>query len=578
MRLRVIFAVAACGLTAWIVDAADIPPPRAKLPLSPHPRARAVERIPPPHAAPLVALAPAPRNYDMPVPRHAIAPLIDYHIDAALTEAGVIPAVQADDATLIRRLTLDLVGRIPTTAEVDAFVNSADRDKRAVLVDRLMASPGFARHQAALFEVLFATDNNRRAGTALRDYLTSSLREGKPWDRLFREMMLPVETDPRLKGAAEFIRGRVADADKLTNDTSVAFFGVNVSCAQCHNHPHVVDWTQDHFYGMKMFLARTFDNGGFLGERSTGAIKYKPTKGPERAAKMMFLTGTVVEEGTEPSADELRKEKAAIERAKSAKLPLPAPRFSGRAKLVELALVEDNADFFAKNIVNRIWHRYFGSGLVNPLDQLHSANSPSHPELLDTLARDLVASGYDLNRLARGIVMSRAYSRSSRYDSSPPEGNLFAVAKLKPLTPMQLATSLKIATTDPNSLEGPPEEVERKLEQLESSARGLAASLAQPTDNFQIGVNEALLFSNGDRVFKEYLTDQPGTALGRVKTLTGTKEAVAFLVKTAYGREPTAEEFRAISGYIEKRQDRKHEAYRQVLWALVTAPEFRFSY
>jgi hypothetical protein len=571
MRLRLLLAVVVCGLAAYVVGAADAPPPRAVF-----------APAPPPHAAPVrqYAVAPTPRNYDTPTPRYVVAPLIDHFVDAAIAEAGVTPAGQADDATLVRRLTLDLVGRIPTTAEVDAYVNSTDPNKRAALVDRLIASPAFARHQAALFEVMFNPEGNRRGGTALRDYLADAVRAGKPWDQLFREMMLPDETDPKRKGAAEFIRGRVNDADKLTNDTSVAFFGVNVSCAQCHNHPLVADWTQDHFYGMKMFLARTLDNGGFLAERGSGLIKYKPTKGPERAAKMMFLTGTVVEHPSikEPTADETRKEKAAFDRAKAAKTPPPAPAFSARAKLVEVALADPSADFFAKNIVNRVWHRYFGSGVVNPLDQLHSANPASHPELLEALARDFAAGGFDLRPLTRGIVMSRAYSRSSKYDSTPPDGNLFAVAALKPLTPMQLATSLKIASTDPAALEGIPDEVERKLEQLESSARGLAALLAQPTDNFQIGVAEALLFSNGDRVFKEYLVDTPGSALGRAKSMTDAREAVGFLVKTAYGRPATDKELTALAAYVEKRRGRESEAYRQVLWALVTAPEFRFSY
>jgi hypothetical protein len=569
MRLRLTLAIAFCGLIAWIVEAADSPPPRASGSL-----------LPAPHAAPVCEVAPAPRNYDMPAPRYVLAPLIDEHVDAAIAEAGVTPAAQADDATLIRRLTLDLAGRIPTTAEVDAYVRSTDSHKRAALVDRLIASPAFARHQAALFEAMFNAEGNRRGGTALRDYLTAAFSEGKPWDRLFREMMLPDESDARLKGAAEFIRARVADADKLTNDTSVAFFGVNVSCAQCHNHPLVADWTQDHFYGMKMFLARTFDNGGFLGERGSGSIKYKSTKGPERTAKMMFLTGTVIEDAPakEPSAEESRREKAAIDRAKASKLPPPAPRFSARAKLVEVALADGNADFFARNIVNRMWHRFFGAGLVNPLDQLHSANAPSHPELLDLLARDTARGGYDLRRLARGIVMSRAYSRSSRFDSTQPETSLFAVARLKPLTPLQLATSLKIAAADPATLTGRPDEIERKLEQLESSARGLAALLAQPTDNFQIGVGEALLFSNGERVFKEYLTDGPGSALGRARAMTGPREAVEFLVRTAYGRATSTDELKALVRYVEKRPGREPEAYRQVLWALVTAPEFRFSY
>ncbi|MCE9563111.1 MAG: DUF1549 and DUF1553 domain-containing protein [Planctomycetes bacterium] len=540
MRLRLLLTAAICTLAANIVSADD--------------------------------LAPASK----PIPQ-----VIDQYIDAAIAEAGATPAGQADDATLIRRLTLDLVGRIPTTTEVDEYVKSKDSDKRTKLVDRLIASPGFARHQAALFEAMFNPDGNGRGSSGgFRQYMTDAVRENKPWDKIFREVVLADETDAKLKGAAEFIKGRVNDADKLTNDVSVAFFGVNVSCAQCHNHPLVMDWTQDHFYGMKMFLARTFENGGFLGERGYGTIKYKPTKGAERTAKMMFLTGTVIEESSkEPTPAEMKQEKEALDKAKTAKTAPPAPKFSARGKLVEVALKDANADFFAKNIVNRMWHRYFAAGLVNPLDQMHSENRPTHPELLSWLARDVAANGYDLKRLTRGLVLSKAYSRSSKYESSLPDSKLFAVAKLKPMTPNQLATSLKIAATDPASFEGKkPEELEKLLEQAENAGRGFASLISQPTDNFQIGVGEALLFSNGDRIMREFLTDGGGSALGRVKLMKEPKEAAEFLVKTAYGRPATAEEVKAITAYVEKRQGREAEAYRQVMWALVTSPEFRFSY
>jgi Protein of unknown function (DUF1549)/Protein of unknown function (DUF1553) len=518
---------------------------------------------------------------DLPPANTPIPQVIDKYIDAAIAEAGVTPAGQADDATLIRRLTLDLVGRIPTTAEVDEYVKSTDAEKRTKLVERLIASPGFVRHQAALFETMFNPDGNGRGNTAFRDYMTAALKENKSWAKIFSDVVLADEKDPKTKGAAEFLKGRVVDADKLTNDVSVAFFGVNVSCAQCHNHPHVSDWTQDHFYGMKMFMARTFDNGGFLGERGSGIIKYKPTRGPERTAKMMFITGTVIEEGSkEQTADELKKEKDALDKAKAAKAAPPPPSFSARGKLVEVALKDKNAEFFSKNIVNRMWHRFFGYGLVNPLDQMHSENSPNHPELLAFLARDVAANGYDLKRLIRGLVLSKAYSRSSKYEpESLPDSKLFAVARLKPMSPGQLATSLKIAATDPVAFEGKKaDELEKMLEQMENAGRGFASQIAQPTDNFQIGVGEALLFSNGDRILKEFLTDGTGTALGRVKTMKEPKEVVEFLVKTAYGRPATAEESKALVAYIDKRKGREPEAYRQVLWALVTSPEFRFSY
>ncbi|HXD85329.1 MAG TPA: DUF1549 domain-containing protein, partial [Urbifossiella sp.] len=221
---------------------------------------------------------------------------IDRSVDAAIAAANVTPAPQADDAALIRRLTLDLVGRIPTMAEVDEFVKSTDAKKRAQLVDTLLASPGFPRHQAAQFEAMLNPDGQRRGSGALREYLTAALKEGKSWDRIFRDLMLPDESDTKLKGASDFLRPRLQDADKLTSEVSVAFFGVNVSCAQCHDHPLVKDWTQDHFYGMKAFLARTYDAGGTVAERGFGSIKYKPHKGPEKTAKMMFLTGVKIDD------------------------------------------------------------------------------------------------------------------------------------------------------------------------------------------------------------------------------------------------------------------------------------------
>ncbi|MBX9627695.1 MAG: DUF1549 and DUF1553 domain-containing protein [Gemmataceae bacterium] len=504
--------------------------------------------------------------------------VIDREIDAALAAAAVEPAPPADDAALVRRLTLDLVGRIPTLPEVERYVGSSDPGKRAELVDRLMAAPGYARHQATQFEALLNPDGRRGGG--VRDYLVGAVADNRGWDRVFRDLLLPDHADPPVKGAADFLRPRLADPDKLTTDVSVAFFGVNVSCAQCHDHPHVKDWTQAHFYGLKAFLSRTYEAGGAVAERGAGVVKYKPTKGPERTARMMFLAGGPLDD---PSARELTKdeekaEKAAAEEAKKTKTAPPRPAVSARAKLVEVALRDGNADFLARAIVNRLWHQFFGLGLVTPLDQMHAENPPSHPELLTWLAKDVAAHGYDLKRLVRGIVLSKAYSRASRYATeAAPDPKLFAVARLKPLTPMQLATSLKVAGTDPAEWEKGKGDFEKRVEQAEGAARGFAALLAQPADNFQVGVGEALLFSNGERVTKEFLTDGGGSLVARAAAK-DPAEAVGLLVRVAYGRPPTADETRALAEYVAKRSDRKVEAYRQVLWALVTGPEFRFTH
>jgi hypothetical protein len=509
---------------------------------------------------------------------------IDSHIDAKLKSDGHVPAPQLPDTTILRRTTLDLVGRIPTLAELNEYLQSQDSNKRAKMVDRLMASPAFARYQAYLFDAMLNEGNpkGRKGGGSgsLSEYLVMAMQENRPWDRMFRELMLPDDADPKLKGASDFLRPKLADADRMANDVSVAFFGVNVSCAQCHDHPLVKDWTQEHFYGMKSFLARTYDAGGFIAEREAGLVKYKPNKGPERSAKLMFLTGTTIDSDTlrDLNKDEAKKDKDVSEKAKAEKKAPPAPKFSARAELVRLALQPKEAEFFSKSIVNRLWHRFLGYGLVNPLDQMHSENAASHPELLNELAKDMAANKYDLRRMIRGIVLSKAYSRGSKYDSeAQPPAASFAVARLKPLTPMQMATSLKIATTDPKQWEGlKPEEFEKRIEQTESSARGFASMIAMPGENFQIGVGEALLFSNGDRVLKEFFTDGGNSLLARMKA--EKENGIELMMRTALGRMPTAEEAKALAQFAESRKERADEARRQMLWAVCTGPEFRFNH
>src|SRR5262249_27339192 len=153
-----------------------------------------------------------------------------------------------DDATLLRRLTLDLAGRVPTLHEQAEYAAGSAADRKAKLIDRLLASPAFVRHQGQELYTLLKLDEGRDGKqTALRDYLRTGLAENRPWDRTFREILLPGDA-PKTQGAGEFLKGRVKDLNRLTVDVSSLFFGVNISCAQCHDHPHVSDWTQDHYY------------------------------------------------------------------------------------------------------------------------------------------------------------------------------------------------------------------------------------------------------------------------------------------------------------------------------------------
>src|SRR5262245_54362202 len=180
-----------------------------------------------------LGLAAPARCADLLPPSEPMHVVIDHYIEVGLAADAVKPAAQADDAALIRRLTLDLNGRIPTVAETKTFLSSNDSDKRAKLVDRLMAAPAFARHLANELDAMLMPPE--RLG-GLREYLTRACAENRSWDRIFRELLVADESQPATKGSSAFLKPRAADLDKLTGDVSSLFFGVNVSCARCHDH------------------------------------------------------------------------------------------------------------------------------------------------------------------------------------------------------------------------------------------------------------------------------------------------------------------------------------------------------
>jgi len=505
-----------------------------------------------------------------------IPDLIDFHIGQQLQKSEIQPAALASDLTLLRRTTLDLVGRIPTVAEARVYLASDDGHKRIALVDRLTASTGFAGHQANTFDAFLMQGTS----ASLRDYLRAAFAEGRPWDEMFRDM-LTVDVSSQ-SPAEEYVKARVKDLDKLTNDASVMFFGVNVSCAKCHDHPLVPEWSQAHFYGMKSFFCRTFELGEFVGEREYGDVKYKTTAGDEKLAHMMFLTGTLIAEpgGTEPAAEEKKAEKKRLEELKKNKQPPPIPSFSRRDQLVDVALRSGENRYFARAIANRIWYQLIGHALVMPLDQMHPENLASHPELLDSLAQDLIDHDYDLQRLIRGIVLSDTYARTSRWDGGQrPVPELFAVANVRPMGPFQYANTLHLATTTPDHFAGGVSEDEfiRRIDAVAKASQSVAELFDQPHDGFQISVTEALLLNNSQRLADGLLRDAAGSLVGKLVSLTDNRQLIETAVWNVFVRPPDEQETKLFDEFLQRHNDRK-AACRELVWSLLASSEVRFNY
>ena len=507
----------------------------------------------------------------------SVESVVDHYVDVRLKESMVEPASQAINSDLIRRLTLDLIGRLPSLCETQEFLASTSESKRGLWVDRMMSSEGFVRHQVDELESLLMYPDRGNLG----DYLKKSVGENRPWDQIFKDLMLAEQGDNPNADASSFVRARLNDVDKMTNEVSVRFFGVNISCAQCHDHPLVSDWKQDHYYGMKSFFARTFESGGFVAERQYGTVDYVTTKGEQRRARLVFLTGEVLDEPElhEPSDQEKQAEKKQLEELRKEKKAPPLPNYSRRSRIIESGLSPVGRRWLARAIVNRVWYRLLGYGLVMPVDQMHSENPASHPELLEWLAEDLIAHGFDLNRLIRGLVMSRTYSRDTSWagDGTKPEANLFAVGRVRMLTPLQLGASLRVATLDPESIGSNVTLADRnkRLEDSAQSGRGLSSRFEMPREDLQICVSEALYLNNNRELMSELLGRGLVDRLVHIED-DGTAMELAF--QSILQRSPDSVEREAMMSYLQMRSERRLQAYQQMVWSLLASTEFRFNH
>jgi hypothetical protein len=486
-------------------------------------------------------------------------------VDALLAEHwaehDVTPAGEADDATMLRRLTLDLAGRIPTSQEWIDYRDDPACDKRQRLIDRLLGGPEFSLHFA---NVLDAAVQGRDAGDAdFLSYLRRALDERRGWDEMYRNMLVgPWETDQQ-KQSNRFLVDRVKDLDRMSTDAARAFFGVDISCAKCHDHPLVIDWSQDHYYGMLSFFSRTTGGKGGIREKKQAAEVKFLAYGEEKTARMMFLTGRTFDD---PAAQEGDAGKGDQEKT------VP----SARRQLVEASLIERT--FFSRNIANRLWHYFFGRGLVQPVDQMHSENVPAIPELLTLLADDLAGHDYDLRRTIRILLSSRAYRLDSRWggDEPPPDAEMFAVARLRPLSRRQLAFSLLLATGDDAFAKTTkPEDRAKAYLDFQQQGDELVRALDPRVDGFESSAGEALFLTNGEAI-QQLIAGGENSLSKRLAAVDDNGKLIEATYQHLLSRDPSPAEAEQLNNWISNQQADRESISADLAWALLTSAEFRF--
>jgi hypothetical protein len=508
--------------------------------------------------------------------------LIDRGISERWDSEGVKPAPAADDYEFLRRLSLDLRGVIPTPEEVRAFAGESDPSKREKTADAWLRSDAFAAWWARRWTedlTLYPTGKVREVHDAFRGWIRDALRSNMPYDRFVKRILTakgPSDLDPAVGFlAAGLFNAKDEGPKDVVERTARVFLGMQIRCAECHDHPFD-DWTQQDFYGMASFFwqARSEVRTGGGMEGQSGWIVDDTSRGepgvpvPQKGAKKP-------EEPKEPKGAKISAPRESFgPRYKSTGEGVAANE-TRRAAFARL-LTSDRQ--FARAAVNRHWGLLLGRGLVHPLDGFTAARKPSHPELLEALADDFVASGYDVRRLIKSIVLSKPYQRSSKHGG--PEGaagRLFSQAAVAPLLPEQLFESLVRATgldqLKPSPKGKPVSPVDAFRESFFREFKASlqpnepAAPVADPT------ISQALYFLNGDLVSR-------GTAsaaearLGRL--LDGEKDParrIEELFLMTVSRLPKTREAESILARLRKSGD-SVRVYEDLYWALLNSTEF----
>lgn len=518
----------------------------------------------PPPVEPKAPLRPVTRTQGK-LDAQQLARHVDARIDEALRKEGLPASPSASDAEFIRRLWLDLHGVIPPADRVAAFLAAASPDKRAQLIDEALADPRYGRNMGERWKVVLAApwtpETDKVPVHLLTDWLADRFHKNQPWDQLARDMLTatgkPEENGAvliYLKNVSNYTKAlRPHDATDTANRLWPALMGVDIKCAQCHDHK-LAPVKQTDYWGMIAFLGKLQNNRPDAAEPGlveTGARPVYPQVMLNDLLAYNFDPRTI-------------KPKYLF----AAPPPLPA-QGSYRPTLAAWVTAPQNP-YFARNMVNRTWALLFGRGLSEALANYPADFAPSHPELAKELTEQFVAAGFDVKHLIRAICNSQAYQRTSQpVEGNKDDGVFLSHMAMKVLNPVQLYDTL----TD---LLGEPAYKPKVMGGITTPDVRQAFLLffeseddASPTA-YGRGIPQVLRLMNSPEFNKgreELLAKLAPAGQPADKVLDR-----MFL--TLLARYPSAGERTLFKNHLSKAGSDPRKAYAQVLWALLNSSEF----
>ena len=494
--------------------------------------------------------------------------LVDAAVFGKLKQLGIPASDVCDDATFLRRVSLDISGTLPSEEEVRLFLVDASPDKRDRLIDRLLDGTAYADHFANKWN--FVLRNKKEGaddapGTMLfHQWLWNRMYDNTPYDQFVREIVT-ASGDPQMNPAVVWYRD-VDSTEEQVEDTAQLFLGLRIQCARCHHHPFE-KWSQDDYYGMAAFYGR-------VGKKAIPNVA-----GTMRDKRVFHNEGVA-------TASNPRTGKA----LKPTGLGTPAYEIAAdsdpRVKLADW-MSDPKNPFFAKSLVNRYWKHFFSRGIVEPEDDMRETNPPANPELLNALSDHFIKSGFDMKELIRTICRSRTYQLSAL----PNEHNASDKQNFSRYYPRRLSAEVlydafHVVTETSENFGGMPAGTKAMQLVDSSSATYFLQVFGQPKGDtacecersMDANLAQSLHLLNGREIQDKIARDGARTAKLAADTARPDEERVKELYRWVFAREPNAEELEVAIAYIKKHSDNVRRGYEDVVWALINTKEFQFNH